>query len=162
MNAGEFDPFDSASACPRRRSVLVWTVAVLFQVPAHAIDNPDSPDRTAEFLARAQPFERRLADESLGPTSAAAYASFLDVELNQAYRDVLERVSGEARQSLVRSQREWLRFRDAESQFIGNNWVPKNFGSSSALSRAGYRSALVKQRVLTLLAYLQNYPAGVR
>ncbi len=59
----------------------------------------------------------------------------------------------------MQSQREWLQFRDAELRFVDRNWTPKNFGSSYVLSRAGYRYQLVKQRVLALLAYLQNYPA---
>ena len=66
------------------------------------------------------------------------------------------------RVKLSPEQGRWLQFRDAESQFIGANWTPQNFGSSSLLSRADYRATLVKQRVLTLLAYLQNYPASGR
>jgi hypothetical protein len=59
-------------------------------------------------------------------------------------------------------QRQWLAFRAAETRFINGNFTPQNFGSSSALSRADYGATLVGQLVLTLLAYLQNYPAAPR
>jgi uncharacterized protein YecT (DUF1311 family) len=147
----------------RRLLLLGAALIVALAVPAHALDNPDAPDRNAEFLARAQPFEQRVADASSstdGHAAAAAYAAFLDAELNRAYQALLAHLTGEARRALVSSQRQWLRYRDTETQFIDRNWVPQNFGSSSALSRAGYRGSLVKQRVLSLLAYLNNYPPG--
>ena len=132
---------------------------------ARAIDNPDAPDRKAEFLARAQPYEERLAAQSGGPalaSASAAYARFLDAELDRDYQQLLGQLGDEARHALARSQREWLRFLDAETRFIDRNWTQRNFGSSSVLSRADFRSALVKQRVLILLAYLQNYSMGGR
>jgi uncharacterized protein YecT (DUF1311 family) len=133
--------------------------------PTWAIDNPDAPDWTAAFTTRAQPLEARWSAEAGGPGGAAAaqaYARFLDAELNQAYQALLQQLPGEARRALVQSQRQWLAFRAAETRFIHGNFTPQNFGSSSALSRADYGTSLVKQRVLTLLAYLQNYPAPPR
>lgn len=139
------------------------TVALSGWTAAHAIDNPDAPDRSAAFLARAQPYEERLSQASRTSDIAAAafaYAEFLDAELNTAYQDLLARVGDSStRRALMQSQREWLQFRDAEFRFVDRNWTPQNFGSSYALSRAGYRHRLARQRVLTLLAYLQNYPA---
>ena len=143
----------------------VCMAAVLCAGPAHAIDNPDAPNHQAAFLVRAQPFEKRLAEVAGGPEfapAAVAYARFLDAELNQAYRQLREQLRGDTRQALTFSQRQWGQFRDAETDFIGGNWSPKNFGSSSAMSRADYRATLVKQRVVMLLAYLQNYPPRSR
>jgi uncharacterized protein YecT (DUF1311 family) len=164
MSAGE-SGFVQASRLPRW---LLWSWAAMLSMagPAWAIDNPDAPDRKAAFLARAKPYEERLSEASGGgpalAPAAAAYAGFLDDEMNRAYRQLLGRVNGDARQALVLSQRQWLLFRDAEMRFIGRNWTAGNFGSSSALSRADYRAALFRQRVLTLLDYLRNYPAGER
>jgi uncharacterized protein YecT (DUF1311 family) len=155
MNAGD------AAAWTRRRVML--TLALSGWASAHAIDNPDTPDRSAAFLARAQPYEDRLSQASRTSdiaAAASAYAEFLDAELNTAYQDLLARVADSStRRALMQSQREWLQFRDAELRFVDRNWTPKNFGSSYVLSRAGYRHQLIKQRVSTLLAYLQNYPA---
>jgi uncharacterized protein YecT (DUF1311 family) len=164
MNAGDsFACLPSPAVGVGRRRVL--GMALFAHIPARALDNPDGPDRTAEFLARARPFEQRLVDAPSPGTSAlaaAAYAEFLDSELHRSYQLLLAQLGGPARRALVQSQLKWSRFHAAETEFIGSNWSPQNFGSSSALSRADYRSALVRQRVLTLLAYLQNYPAGAR
>jgi uncharacterized protein YecT (DUF1311 family) len=156
MNAG--------SNMPRRR-VLFGAMAFAAGASAWAIDNPDGPDRTAQFLTRARPFEQRVSDAASDRAVAVAqseYAKFLDGELNQSYRELLGHLDAGAKAALVDSQRAWLQFRDSEGRFIDRNWVPENFGSSSAMSRADYRAALVKQRILSLLAYLQNYPSKSR
>lgn len=159
MSAGEF----------RRqfgRGLLAGLAAwLLVLAPAWAIDNPDAPDLLAVFHSRAQPFEARLSEAAGGPgqgQAARAYAAFLEAELNQAYQSLLPHLAKPARTALQQSQRQWLRFRDAEGLFIDGNWVVQDFGSSAALSRADYRASLVKQRVLSLLAYRQNYPPAQR
>ena len=148
------------------RALLAGLVAWLLALaPAWAIDNPDSPDLLVAFQLRAQPFEARLSESAGGPgqaQSARAYAVFMEAELNQAYRSLLPHLDKPARAALQLSQRQWLRFRDAEQVFIDGNWVAQDFGSSAALSRADYRAGLVKQRVLSLLAYRQNYPPAKR
>lgn len=122
-----------------------------------ALDHPDAPDYVAAFEQRAQPFAAAV-HEARDAGASAAYSAFLDRELNLAYRELLARVDAEARPQLQASQRAWLAFYEAEVAFIGGNWTPGNFGSSSAISRADYRADLVKARILTLLNYLKNYP----
>lgn len=122
-----------------------------------AVDHPDAPDYVAAFEQRAQPFADALY-EARDAAANAAYSAFLDRELDLAYRELLTRVDAEARPKLQASQRAWLAFYEAELAFIAGNWTPRNFGSSSALSRADYRADLVKARILTLLNYLKNYP----
>ena len=143
-----------------RRQWLAGLVGLL-ALPARAIDNPDAPDRVAAFAARCRPFEARFEEGARTTADIgaayAAYERFLDHELNRAYADLRARLDGAARDALARSQRRWLQYRDAEFAFIARNWTRRNFGSSAAVSGAGYRSALVKARVLALLQYLQNY-----
>lgn len=152
-----------------RLARMLCMPVMLWAGPAHAIDNPDAPNYQAPLPARAQPFEKRLADVAVGPefspaavAHAKAYAKFLDAELNQAYRQLREQLRGDNRQALTFPQRQWGQFHDAETEFIGANWSPKNFGSSSEMSRAEYRATLVRQRVTMLLAYRQNYPPRSR
>lgn len=138
---------------------LALVVMVVQAPPCWAIDNPDAPDLLAAFQARAQPLEERRSAASGGPgqaQAARAYAAFLEAELNQAYQGLLPPLARPARTALVVSQRQWLRFRDAEGAFIDGHWVAPDFGSSAAQSRADYRAELVRQRVLSLLAYRQN------
>ena len=144
--------------------LVAWLLALAL-APAWAIDNPDAPDLVAAFQSRAQPFEARLSETTGGPglpQAARAYAIFMETALNQAYQSLLPKLGKPAYAVLQLSQRQWLRFRDAEEVFIDGNWVAQDFGSSAALSRADYRAGLVKQRVLSLLACRQNYPPAKR
>lgn len=128
---------------------------------AGAIDNPDAPDRPGAFESRAQPFEQRLGATDGGSAAARAgqaYATFLEAELNTAYRALLAHLQGPPRAALVASQRRWLQFRDAENQFITQHWTRERSGSSASLSVAGYRNAVTKERVLQLLRYNAEYP----
>jgi uncharacterized protein YecT (DUF1311 family) len=171
MNIGDLQPPPTKSSSPNMKWTLpslvflAWVMAFLSMAPVWAIDNPDGPNRVAEFLTRAEPFEQRLAEESSAAALASAareYERFLDVELNQAYQQLLVHVGGKSRHALVASQRQWLLFRDAENSFINRNWTQEAFGSSSKLSRADYHAALVRQRIVILLAYLQNYSENPR
>lgn len=157
----------SARLCQWLAQGLLATVAswLMALAPAWAIDNPVTPDLAAAFQTRAQPFEARVSEAAGGPglgQATRAYAAFLETELNLAYQQLLPLLGRPARAALLLSQRQWLRFRDAEGEFIDGNWVAQDFGSSAALSRADYRAGLVKQRVLSLLAYRQNYPPAQR
>ena len=128
---------------------------------AGAIDNPDAPDRVGAFERRAAPLEKQLAATDGGSAATRAgqaYASFLDAELNAAYRTLLGNLQSPAREALVQSQRAWLRFRDAEHRFIARHWTPGRSGSSASLSVEGYRNALTKERVVQLLRYAAEYP----
>ena len=128
---------------------------------AGAIDNPDSPDRVGVFERRAADFEKQLAATDGGSAASRAghaYASFLDAQLNQAYGLLVSRVEGPAREALVRSQRRWLQYRDAEYEFIARHWTAERSGSSASLSVEEYRNGIVKQRVLQLLRYAAEYP----
>ena len=146
------------------RTVLLWLTAALFiglATSSGAIDNPDAPNRVAEFEKRALPFEKALSATDGGSASARAgqaYARFLDAELNAAYGGLLSKLDNSTRSALVESQRQWLRFRNAEAQFIGRHWTRERSGTSSSLSVAGYSNAVVKDRVLQLLRYTSEYP----
>ena len=49
------------------------------------------------------------------------------------------------------------KYRQADFDFIAEDWTSTTFGSSSILSRGDYRSAVTRHRVTTLLQYLRNY-----
>ena len=147
-----------------RRDLLRVAAALSFAVlaaSASGIDNPDAPDRVAAFESRAAPLELQLAATDGGSAATRAgkmYADFLDTELNTAYRTLLMKLRGPARVTLAQSQQQWLRFRDAEYQFIAQHWTRERSGSSASLSVAGYGNAIVKERVLQLLRYTAEYP----
>ena len=144
------------------KSGLVLAAALtLVSVNAHAIDNPDSEQGLARFEQQCSAFENRLQNEAKNDTELfklyVAYEKFLDAELNKAYRKVLGHLTDKSRASLVASQKVWLKYRDAEYQFVDDNWTNANFGSSSTLTRHASKSLLIKQRALMLLTYAENY-----
>ena len=143
------------------RSCVLLVCMGLAAPLAHAIMNPDAPDYVAEFRQRAQPFENRLKHQSSvsGTAQAGAdYAKFLDKELNQAYQLLLKKLTDPAvRETLRKSQRAWLTYYKAETDFIATNWVPANFGNSYELSRQEYSNALIKVRTEDLLSYAGEY-----
>ncbi len=129
--------------------------------PAKAIDNPDAPDYIGEFQAREQQYLKEIDNPNnttLGFSGAyEEYQNFLDRELNIAYKLIKSKLSAARQAELKRSQRNWIKFRDAEFELINNNWTQENFGSSSGLSRGNYRTTIIKNRVLQLLFYAINY-----
>lgn len=85
------------------------------------------------------------------------YQILLDKELNKAYHILRSKLSKAQQSELKKSQMNWITFRDAEYELIQNNWTSNNFGSSAGISRGDYRSTIVKDRIIQLLHYLQNY-----
>lgn len=147
------------STCGRGLVIgLLWA----FMSSCLALDNPDAPDYVAEFKARAQVYESKIHGQA-GTTleyvdAYGAYEAFLDKELNQAYQALMGKLDRNRQKQLRQAQRAWLKYRQAELDFIAVNWTRQEFGSSAALSRGGYRTALLKDRVIALLHYLKNYP----
>ncbi len=126
-----------------------------------ALDNPESADFISEFKTRAKPYEQAIDSPGLtNPALISAnynYQLFLDKELNKAYKRVMSNLAKKQKQELKNSQKIWIKFRDAEFEFIQNNWTRDNFGSSIYGSRGDYRSEIIKNRVLQLLYYALNY-----
>jgi uncharacterized protein YecT (DUF1311 family) len=142
--------------------VMLAFVCVLSTLAyAYAIDNPDAPDYIGEFASR----EKQYVDKMNDPKNTdraylmayEEYLRFLDGELNAAYKLLMTKLPEAQRETFKKSQRKWLQFRDAEFEFISDNWTRNNFGSSAGISRGAYRSDVVKSRVLQMLQYARNY-----
>ncbi|EPM7996084.1 lysozyme inhibitor LprI family protein [Vibrio vulnificus] len=58
---------------------------------------------------------------------------------------------------LQQSQRQWILYRDMEFKLIESNWTRNNFGSSYRLSQFSYKSSVIKNRVIQLYYYANNY-----
>jgi uncharacterized protein YecT (DUF1311 family) len=139
------------------------TVALCFALhasPSYAIDNPDA-NNLETFLATAEHMETSI-DEVNGTTNEYVrhyrhYEELLDVELNKAYSALMSDLEASEKEALKASQKAWIKFRDQEFEFQTQNWTQNRFGTSSRLSIAQYRCALIKARVVQLLHYLGNY-----
>lgn len=146
------------------KPLLIRLFTLLFALASGtclALDHPDVPDYRTAFALRALPYQDALEQASSTTALAQAYEAqsrFLDGELNRAYQQLMGQLDADSRRKLVAAQRAWLVHQQAEADFIVTEWMPKRFGSSSTLSRAVYRNALVRARIEVLLGYLQNYP----
>ncbi len=139
-----------------------WLLSILSLMPlaAFAIDNPDAPDLVGDFLARSAPYEEAAGRAGGGREVVLAYhayLTFLDEELNRAYRLLMSKLDRREQLALRNAQRGWLAFRDAEFQFIGGNWTRDRFGSSAVVSKGVYRCGLIRDPVIQLLYYAKNY-----
>lgn len=145
----------------RLRGFALIVLLLSCSLPTHAIDNPDAPDHLGDFLNRAQTYERDIRQTAHTTqsylTAYAAYENFLDQELNTAYRQLIGYLPDEAQHALKNSQQAWLNYRDKEFDFIARNWTIETSGSSATISRGDYRTQLIKDRIMLLLQYLQNY-----
>ncbi len=142
------------------KGLLLISFSLLIN-PVFAIDNPDAPDLIGEFETREQVFLKAINNPRNSSRDYLIayddYQKFLDDELNRAYHLIKSKLSTERQQELKSSQRNWIKFRDAEFELIKNTWTRQNFGSSAGISRGSYRSTVIKNRVLQLLHYAKNY-----
>lgn len=140
---------------------VFFLILSLVVTSACAIDNPDAP----AFLQTLQKNEAAYLAAINNPDNGSRdyliaynkYEKFLDGELNNAYQLVMSKLPEQQKKELKEAQRNWIKFRDAEFELIRNNWTRDNFGSSSGISRGGYRCAIVRNRVVQLLNYASNY-----
>lgn len=141
------------------QSLLLITISLLN--PACAIDNPDAPDLIGELEQREKVYLESINNPSNSTRGYLIvyddYQKFLDAELNKAYQLIKSKLPEPRQAELKKSQRQWIKYRDAEFELIKNNWTKQNFGSSAAISRGDYRCTLIKGRVLQLLNYAANY-----
>ena len=137
------------------------TVVCLLTTLTYAIDNPGAPDYIDEYKSREKVFIDKINNpKNTNQEYLVAYNDyliFLDKELNTAYSLLIQKLPKKQQEELKNSQKKWLKFRDAEFEFIINNWTRDNFGSSAWISRGGYRTTIVRERVMQLLYYLLNY-----
>lgn len=126
-----------------------------------ALINPDAPDYVGELEKKIAPLEKHINEKAITTLDyIEGYAKLevvLDQEMNRVYKLLLSRLNAKEKKALKSSQIRWLKFRDAEFNWIDENWTRDNFGSSYAISRGCYRTTIIKERVLHLMNYLMNY-----
>lgn len=141
--------------------VILLLAGLLAMTMVSAIDNPDAPDQVAQFEARIQKLAQAVDRPELTNRGILVayddYQILLDRELNKVYHLLRSKLPKAQQSELKKSQMNWLKFRDAEYELIQNNWTSNNFGRSAGRSRGDYRSTIVKDRIIQLLHYLQNY-----
>ncbi len=75
-----------------------------------------------------------------------------DKELNKVYQELIKKLSPEERKLLIESQRQWIRFRDAEFKFIDKFFM--GYGTILPVLKAGEKINIIKERTKKLDGYL--------
>ncbi len=75
-----------------------------------------------------------------------------DKELNTTYDEIMGRLDGDSKDRMKTAQRAWIRFRDAECEFVSG---PTSGGSANSMVKAGCLERLTQQRTETLKSYSQ-------
>ena len=145
------------------KPLLIFIIAfklVFGSTLVFALDNPDSPDLLSELELKSMKYLDSIDRVDGYRASIIAYddyQEFLDKELNKAYEILMKSLSKNEAKLLEMSQNSWLKHRELEFDFINKNWTRANFGTSSSLSRGGYKCSVVKSRLIQLLNYNKNY-----
>lgn len=134
---------------------------ICFVVGSLAVDNPDAPDLIGEFEKREIIYLTAIDNPQNSTRDFLLayddYLIFLDKELVKV-SELIKLKLPEARKSeLIAAQKYWIKYRDAEFEFIKNTWTRKDFGSSAGISRGDYRTSIVRNRIVQLLHYVKNY-----
>jgi len=140
---------------------LLLLLSIIFSANAWALDNPDAPDYVAEFKARIAPLEANIQKAMTTVDISVGYQTLedaLDKELNTAYQMLMQKLPESNKEGLRTSQKQWIKFRDAEFSFLSKNFNKDDFGSSYVISIGSYRNTIIQARVEELLWYLKSYP----
>ena len=139
---------------------ILITASIIFN-SACAVDNPDAPDLISKFKVNEKVYLKAIENPANGTRDTIRayheYKIFLDKELNKIYSILKTKLPAERQKELEISQRNWIKFRDAEFKLINNNWNRSNFGTSFAISRGDYSSAIIKNRLMQLFYYASSY-----
>lgn len=85
--------------------------------------------------------------------SGKAYEMW-DKEMNKVYQKLMKKLSPEEKELLKESQKQWLKFRDAEFKFIDNLYL--GIATMIPVMKYGQKLDILKQRTLQLKEYLND------
>ena len=81
-----------------------------------------------------------------------------DKELNQIYKKLMSKLTPEGKESLKQSQRQWIKFRDNEYQFIADMYDRREFSGTMYIPmRSMDVMQVTKKRTLELIKYLKKH-----
>ena len=79
-----------------------------------------------------------------------------DKLLNQTYQSLIKELSEESKIQLKESQRNWLKYRDTEFNFINKYYFQDKQGTLNYVIADSKKMEIIKQRTLMLLEYLKE------
>jgi len=131
-----------------KKSSLLCLLVGLASFSAYAEEQHPIDKKTEACL------EKNYSTNGMIDCSAQAEIEW-DQELNKVYKALLSKLSRDGKNSLKMSQRQWLKYRDAEFEAIGAIYSAMD-GTMWRVVAVGSRMEIVKKRVLTLNSYLSD------
>lgn len=128
-----------------KKSSLLCLLAGLASFSGYAEEQHPIDKKTEACL------EKNYSTNGMIGCSAQAEIEW-DQELNKVYKALLSKLSSEGKNGLKMSQRQWLKYRDAEFEAIGAIYGAMD-GTMWRVIAVGSRMEIVKKRVLTLKSY---------
>lgn len=137
---------------------IVVILALLFTQLSFAVNAPTN--HVAEFESRIKVYEDFISKKATTTLDFSdGYRDLytaLDKELNNTYKMLMSQLNKSEKKTLKQSQRQWIKYRDAEFKFIEKTITRDQFGSSFILLAGKQRTAILKARVMALLWYLNE------
>jgi len=137
------------------RALLVLFIAVVLMV---AVANPVFATAGVDKRPIDIELEKKInADSSTyGMLDAYKWAEGeWDKELNKNYQALMKRLKKDEQAKLKASQRQWIKYRDAEFDFNGKFWSSFD-GTARTVFASSFRSDFVRDRALQLGYYLAD------
>ncbi len=108
-------------------------------------------NQTAACAQNKLPFSQTQAgmNETAGKNFARA-----DAEMNQAYKKLIAALKPQSQARLRESQRQWLKFRDAETKFLSSAFEG---GSAYPMVFSGHKAGLTRHRTKELTETYKNF-----
>lgn len=133
------------------RIIQVFLLSVFLYIPT------SSAEFTAESSFKSCLESQKSTTASMNNCTHASMKNW-DKELNLVYNELMKKLPPKAKKALILSQREWIKHRDKEFDFISAMYNDMRFsGSMYSNVRANDRVTIVKNRVLKLSRYLAKF-----
>ena len=82
------------------------------------------------------------------------YTEVWDKELNQVYNKLLSKLDREPKQALIESQREWLKYRLRETEFVEKTFIDNGYlGTQGSVSLDTVTMERIRERTMQLFEY---------
>jgi len=134
-----------------RPLIAAAVLTLLATFPACAQQQGEDEDPIDQAMSQCLDKPEGQSTQGMVECIGAAYEAW-DKALNEAYGDLMDSLDANQKTLLKASQRQWIAFRDAESDFLGSLVTPEA-GSIMRVTTNEAMVDMVKARVLALRSY---------
>ena len=135
----------------RNKNAFLLVASLVLLISYEAVASPD--DTLDECLSD----KKNMTTAGMTNCTNSAAVSW-DKELNRVYKELMNKLTGKGKNSLKQSQRQWLKYRDSEIQFIEDMYYRREFSGTMYIPmRAMDKLQVTKARTIELIKYLGKH-----